>query len=121
MKRYTIADVAKLTGVGKQTVRRRAKEIGLYDKMQAIDARGTMSMTSEQAAVLADAVMKSSPEGIAEVASRAKQDDLMVMHDAVVEALRETIRTKDELIDALRTRIDTLEEEVEWLRSERCR
>jgi polyhydroxyalkanoate synthesis regulator phasin len=121
MKRYTIADVAKVTGVGKQTVRRRAKEIGLYDRMQVIDARGTMSMTSEQAAVLADAVMKSSPEGIAEVAARAKQDDLMIMHDAVVDALRETIRAKDELIDALRTRIDTLEEEAERLRSERCR
>ena len=62
MKTFTIAEVAKATGVNKQTVRRRARELGIYDQMVPKDARGTMVMTAEQASMLSDAVMKAAPE-----------------------------------------------------------
>ena len=111
MKTFTIADVAAATGVNKQTVRRRARELGIYDEMKVTDARGTMVMTAEQASILSDAVMKAVPSAIETIDEASSAEKAAEMGSAVVDALRETMKVKDALIEAQRSQIEELRSE----------
>lgn len=108
MKTFTIADVAKATGVNKQTVRRRARELGIYDEMAPRDARGTMVMTAEQASILSDAVTKAVPEAMGAISEAAGQERAQEMRDAYVSALKDTIAAKDALVEDLRGQVERL-------------
>ena len=129
---FTLADVAKATGVNKQTVRRRARELGIYDEMKPLDGRGTMVMTAEQASILSDAVVKANPEAVGAIADAADQERTNEMHNALVDALNGTIETQKGLIENLQSQVEQarldysakvsgLEEEIEKLRKENQR
>lgn len=125
MKTFTIAEVAKATGVNKQTVRRRARELGIYDQMVPKDARGTMVMTAEQASMLSDAVMKAAPEQMSTIGEEADKERAQAMHDALVESLRETIDALKDNVEDLRVQVERVtsekDAEIEKLRDENRR
>lgn len=110
--KITIADVAAATGVTKPTVKKKAIDLGIYEKMSVIDARGRRVMTAEQASMLTHAIMQTVPDLHPEQKEVQKSAQM-----ELIEALREQIKMQKEMIDEQKITIQALQQTVDAMNS----
>lgn len=109
--KITIADVATATGVTKPTVKKKAIDLGIYEQMSVIDARGRRAMTAEQASILTHAIMQTVPEQMDLLTEEKEIQENAQL--ALIEALREQIKMQKDMLDEQKITIQALQQTID--------
>ena len=115
---FTIDDIAKQTGVSKETVRNQLKEMGLYNDLAVKDNRGTRTLTPEQASAVSHALVKAYPAGLKAIQSEAERAERENLSARMIEVMQQTIDNQQGIIDNQKETIESLTRSLEQARAD---